>query len=84
MTTHIAYGAALDLLMQQGGMRKREAEALLASNYPEPDFIFMRALRITRRRWRVKNVVDFCAAWRETSAPLGKGALEVAANHKHS
>lgn len=78
--TFITFERARDLLMSEAGLRKREAEAYLARNLPEPEWSMMAALRITRRRWRQTVVLDFCANLKNNASPLGKGASEVAAS----
>ena len=74
MSTLISYTTCLDALRDKGGMKKREAERLLAQNVPEPDWLAMKALRITRRRWRHVLVLDYCERVKNGAAPLGKGA----------
>lgn len=76
----LTFTTVRDLLQEEGGLKKREAESLLEQNQPEPEWMLMAALRITRRRWRPKTVLDFCARLQNGDAPLGKGVPDANSN----
>lgn len=54
--TWITYSEVMDMLMEEGGMRYREAQALLQRNQPPP---IPHKLH-SRRRWSRSQVHAFC------------------------
>lgn len=68
MTLLISFSEVRDLLMQ-AGLRKREAEALLARQVPPP---VPHGLH-SRRRWSRHVVVDFVARLQQDRDALGEG-----------
>lgn len=72
-TLLISFSSVRELLMQRGGLRKREAEALLMQGQPPPVAHGLHS----RRRWHSQAVLDFCDRLQKGEALSGKGALDV-------
>lgn len=72
-TLLISFSTVRDLLMQRGGLRKREAESLLVQGQPPP---IQHGLH-SRRRWHSQAVLDFCEQLQKSAVLPGKGALDV-------
>ena len=73
----ISFSDVRELLMQ-AGLRKREAETLLARNQPPPIAHTLHS----RRRWQSQVVVDFAQRVRQGEIDLGKGACDAVANRE--
>lgn len=74
--TLISFAEVRDLLMKEGGLRWREAEALMKRGEPVPVAHGLHS----RRRWLRQGVLDYCQALKNGGAPLGKGACDANSN----
>lgn len=70
MTLLISFSETLEI-MQQSGLRYREARRLLAQQLPPPVSHAMHS----RRRWLRQTVLDFCADLQKRGPALGEGCV---------
>lgn len=70
MTLLLTRSQVMDLLTEQGGMRYREARALLMRLPPHPHGLH------SRHRWLQTVVLDCLADLQQGVIPLGKGAQD--------
>ena len=70
MTLLISFSQTLEL-MQQSGLRYREARRMLEQQQPPPVSHRLH----TQRRWMRQQVLDFCAELQKRGPALGEGCV---------